>query len=83
MLTFSNRCSPTKAIRGWLATDERGRVALVRAYLERAGFTEVTTALRTDPAPPATRCTPRGRGWADDVLQPRSRSSVQYADAVW
>ncbi len=25
--TFSNRCFPTKAIRGWLATDERGRTA--------------------------------------------------------
>ncbi len=46
-LTFSNRCFPTKAIRGWLATDEDGRVAIVRAYLERAGFTDVTTALRT------------------------------------
>lgn len=49
VLTFSNRCFPTKAVRGWLATDEDGRVAIVRAYLERAGFTDVTTALRTDP----------------------------------
>jgi SAM-dependent methyltransferase len=49
VLTFSNRCFPTKAVRGWLATDEAGRVAIVRAYLERAGFTGVTTALRTDP----------------------------------
>ena len=47
VLTFSNRCFPTKAIRGWLATDEDGRVAIVRAYLERAGFDRVTTGLRT------------------------------------
>lgn len=47
VLTFSNRCFPTKAVRGWLATDEDGRVAIVAAYLERAGFTGVTTALRT------------------------------------
>lgn len=47
VLTFSNRCFPTKAVRGWLATDEDGRVAIVRAYLERAGFEGVTTALRT------------------------------------
>ena len=47
VLTFSNRCFPTKAVRGWLATDEDGRVAIVRTYLERAGFEGVTTALRT------------------------------------
>lgn len=47
VLTFSNRCFPTKAVRGWLATDEDGRVAIVRAYLEDAGFGAVTTALRT------------------------------------
>lgn len=47
VLTFSNRCFPTKAVRGWLATDEDGRVAIVRAYLEQAGFEAVTTALRT------------------------------------
>lgn len=47
VLTFSNRCFPTKAVLGWLATDEDGRVAIVRDYLERAGFTGVTTDLRT------------------------------------
>jgi SAM-dependent methyltransferase len=35
--TFSNRCFPTKAIRGWLATDERGRTAIVAEYFRRAG----------------------------------------------
>lgn len=47
VLTFSNRCFPTKAVRGWLATDEDGRVAIARAYLEQAGFEGVRTALRT------------------------------------
>ena len=47
VLTFSNRCFPTKAVRGWLSTDDDGRVAIVRAYLEQAGFEVVTTALRT------------------------------------
>ncbi len=49
VLTFSNRCFPTKAVRGWLATDEDGRVAIVRTYVERAGFEGVTVALRTEP----------------------------------
>jgi hypothetical protein len=56
VLTFSNRCFPTKAVRGWLATDEDGRVEIVRTYLERAGFEDVTTALRT------------GRRWGRDPL---------------
>ncbi|MGB3762450.1 MAG: class I SAM-dependent methyltransferase [Ornithinimicrobium sp.] len=47
VLTFSNRCFPTKAIRGWLDTDEEGRVAIARTYLEHAGFAQVQTALRT------------------------------------
>lgn len=32
--TFSNRCFPTKAIRGWLATDDRGHVTIVSTYFE-------------------------------------------------
>jgi SAM-dependent methyltransferase len=32
--TFSNRCFPTKVIRGWLATDEAGRCSIVAAYFE-------------------------------------------------
>jgi SAM-dependent methyltransferase len=50
VLTFSNRCFPTKAIRGWLATDDAGRCALVAEYLRRAGgFTEPEVQLRTPP----------------------------------
>ena len=50
VLTFSNRCFPTKAVHGWLATDEDGRCAIVAEYLRRAGaFTEPEVTLRTPP----------------------------------
>ena len=43
--TFSNRCFPTKAIKGWLANDDMGRLAIVRAYFEASGaFAEPTLA---------------------------------------
>ncbi|MEM9519883.1 MAG: methyltransferase domain-containing protein [Actinomycetota bacterium] len=32
--TFSNRCFPTKAIRGWLANNDRGRVQIVGRYFD-------------------------------------------------
>lgn len=35
--TFSNRCFPTKAIRGWHVTDDNGHAQIVAAYFERAG----------------------------------------------
>jgi len=35
--TFSNRLFPTKAIRGWLMTDDAGHVAIVERYFELAG----------------------------------------------
>lgn len=48
VLTFSNRCFPTKAVHGWLAADEPGRCAIVADYLRRAGgFTEPEVSLRT------------------------------------
>lgn len=34
--TFSNRCFPTRAIRGWLATDDDGHCAIVATYFRRA-----------------------------------------------
>lgn len=51
VITFSNRCFPTKAIRGWLETDDVGRCAIVLDYLSRAGvFAEAQASLRTPPA---------------------------------
>lgn len=35
--TFSNRCFPTKAIRGWLLTDDDAHVQIVAEYLRRSG----------------------------------------------
>lgn len=46
--TFSNRCFPTKAIRGWLSTDDEGHCAIVSAYFELTdGFDEPTVQLRS------------------------------------
>lgn len=35
--TFSNRCFPTKAIRGWLATDDGAHIGIVGEYFRRSG----------------------------------------------
>ncbi|MGY1709634.1 class I SAM-dependent methyltransferase [Geodermatophilus sp. SYSU D00758] len=49
-ITYSNRCFPTKAVRGWLATDDELHGALVAEFLRRTGlFTEPVVALRTEP----------------------------------
>ena len=51
VVTFSNRCFPTKAIRGWLATDDAQHVQIVDAYFRSAGgFGPAQAALRTPPA---------------------------------
>ena len=48
VVTWSDRCFPTKAIRGWLATDDAGHGAIVADYLRRAGgLTEPEVSLRT------------------------------------
>ncbi|CCH88764.1 Methyltransferase type 11 [Modestobacter italicus] len=49
-ITFSNRCFPTKAVRGWLATDDAQHGAVVAELVRRTGwFTEPTVTLRTRP----------------------------------
>ena len=37
IVTFSNRMFPTKAVRVWRSTGDRGRVELVASYMEYAG----------------------------------------------
>jgi SAM-dependent methyltransferase len=66
--TFSNRCFPTKAIAGWLATDDAGHVAIVEEYFRRAGGFE---------APRSRRCTPAERYLGDPLhaVWARSRTS--------
>ena len=42
VVSFSNRCFPTKAVAVWLDTTDQQHVELVRAYFEAAGgFAEV------------------------------------------
>jgi hypothetical protein len=49
--TFSNRCFATKAVRGWLASDDEGHCRIVAEYFRQSGgWVE----------PQAALCTPAG-----------------------
>lgn len=48
IVSFSNRCFPTKAVAIWRALDTDGQAALVKLYLERAGFTNISAKLLAD-----------------------------------
>ncbi len=48
IVSFSNRCFPTKAVAIWRAIDAHGHAALVRLYLERAGFHDISTEVLRD-----------------------------------
>jgi hypothetical protein len=54
VVSFSNRCFPTKAVALWLRLDERGHAALVELYLNSAGFNEVQAHILAD----GSRCDP-------------------------
>jgi SAM-dependent methyltransferase len=41
VVSFSNRCFPTKAVMAWLAGDDAEHRVIVRAYLDHAGFDDV------------------------------------------
>lgn len=45
VVSFSNRCFPTKAVRIWRSLDMAGQVELVRRYMVRSGFGTVATAV--------------------------------------
>ncbi|WP_375436487.1 class I SAM-dependent methyltransferase [uncultured Hymenobacter sp.] len=51
VITFSNRCFPSKAVAAWHALDDRGHVALVQQYLEAAGQWQPIELLDRSPAP--------------------------------
>jgi SAM-dependent methyltransferase len=55
VVSFSNRCFPTKAVRVWLALDNAGQTRLVDLYMRKAGFSEVAVE-------------PLVQGWASDPL---------------
>jgi hypothetical protein len=48
VVSFSNRCFPTKAVAVWLGTTDAQHLMLVRAYFEGAGgWSEVTAEDRS------------------------------------
>jgi ubiquinone/menaquinone biosynthesis C-methylase UbiE len=49
VLTFSNRCFPTKAVNLWLQTDDAGHLRLVRRYFELSGGWRDVTAQDRSP----------------------------------
>ena len=48
IVSFSNRCFPTKAVAVWQSLDDSGHAALVRLYLQRAGFADISTNILRD-----------------------------------
>ena len=48
IVSFSNRCFPTKAVAIWRSLDDHGRIALVRLYLQRAGFHDISAEVLRD-----------------------------------
>jgi SAM-dependent methyltransferase len=51
VITFSNRCFPTKAVAAWHALDDRGHLALVKQYLLAAGRWQHIELLDRSPQP--------------------------------
>ncbi len=49
IVTFSNRCFPTKAVAIWQALDGPGHQRLVSLYLEQAGFERIEAGGHTPP----------------------------------
>ena len=48
VISFSNRCFPTKAVAIWRALDQESHVQLVNLYLRKAGFSAVEADLLMD-----------------------------------
>ena len=48
VVSFSNRCFPTKAVAIWRALDAQGHAGLVRLYLEKAGFGAIEAHMLAD-----------------------------------
>eukprot|EP01113_Clastostelium_recurvatum_P050013 TRINITY_DN9374_c1_g1_i1.p1 TRINITY_DN9374_c1_g1~~TRINITY_DN9374_c1_g1_i1.p1 ORF type:complete len:226 (-),score=34.96 TRINITY_DN9374_c1_g1_i1:102-710(-) len=51
VITFSNRCFPTKAISVWHTMDDRGRVDLVKGFLGQAGNFRDIVSMDRSPHP--------------------------------
>jgi hypothetical protein len=50
VISFSNRCFPTKAVAVWLRLDDPGHATLVDLYLRAAGFADTDTHILADGA---------------------------------
>jgi SAM-dependent methyltransferase len=48
--TFSNRCFPTKAVRGWIYSDDERRCEIVEQYFRIAGCWDMPRSQRRTPA---------------------------------
>ncbi len=75
IVTFSNRMFPTKAVRIWRVSTDRGRMGLVAAYLEEAGnFLDVHGDLAnpetSPPGDPVFFVTGRKEGEPDQLAAP-------------
>ncbi|MDA3039668.1 MAG: class I SAM-dependent methyltransferase [Actinomycetota bacterium] len=73
--TFSNRCFPSKAIRGWLDLGDRQRVDLIAIYFELVG--EALTAAGLGGWSPAIRQERIPRGGPSDPL------FAVWSEVVW
>jgi SAM-dependent methyltransferase len=54
VVSFSNRCFPTKAVAVWRRLDDRGHATLVELYLRAAGLADIETHILAD----GSRCDP-------------------------
>ena len=52
LVSFSNRCFPTKAVAVWLANGDAAHRGLVRSYFEESGFVDVVDERRPSPDDP-------------------------------
>ena len=48
VVSFSNRCFPTKAVRIWLSLDVAGQASLITTYMERSGFVAIAANMLAD-----------------------------------
>ena len=48
IVSFSNRCFPTKAVAIWRSLDTHGHAALVRLYFQRTGFRHISVDVLRD-----------------------------------
>jgi SAM-dependent methyltransferase len=70
VVTFSDRCFPTKAVRGWLESDDAGHIEIVRRYFELAGGFGAVHAERRDE--PRADADPLFAVWAARLVPARA-----------